>query len=341
MPTPLPGLTLVPRWRTMISPPVTVWPANTFTPRRLALESRPLREEPRPFLCAMSPSPADLGEHDPRQLLAVAGATLVAALGLELEHAQLRPAQVLHDLGRDVRPAQRVALEHGVAVAREQQRLELDGGADVFGQPLDEQGLALLDAVLLTAGLDDCVGHFWAHSVTSDVFARERRRPPLRPRRRGREDSASSSSSDSSPSVSGASGSGSSSAALRRRGRPGGLAFASSAAVSSTAFFARERRRGLGFSSASSAAAGAVPASAGASSVRAAVASATVALRFAGPFLAAAERRARLGAFVLAPRGALLGRGRAARPLRGLLASRRAVASGVGGRVGIGADQHR
>ena len=50
MPTPLPGRKRVPRWRTMISPPVTVWPAKTFTPRRLAFESRPLREEPRPFL---------------------------------------------------------------------------------------------------------------------------------------------------------------------------------------------------------------------------------------------------------------------------------------------------
>src|SRR3982750_1084537 len=99
MPTPLPGLNLVPRWRTMISPPVTVWPANTFTPRRLALESRPLREEPRALLCAMSAPPADLGDLDPRQLLAVAGATLVAALGLELEHAQLRAAQVL-EIGR-------------------------------------------------------------------------------------------------------------------------------------------------------------------------------------------------------------------------------------------------
>src|SRR6185436_2401784 len=57
MPTPVPGLKRVPRWRTMISPPVTVWPANTFTPRRLAFESRPLREEPRPFLCAISSSP--------------------------------------------------------------------------------------------------------------------------------------------------------------------------------------------------------------------------------------------------------------------------------------------
>ena len=53
MPTPSPALKRLPRWRTMISPPVTVWPANTFTPRRLAFESRPLREEPRPFLCAI------------------------------------------------------------------------------------------------------------------------------------------------------------------------------------------------------------------------------------------------------------------------------------------------
>src|ERR1700761_4984811 len=54
MPTPSPGLKRVPRWRTMISPPVTVWPPNTFTPRRWALESRPLREEPSPFLCAIA-----------------------------------------------------------------------------------------------------------------------------------------------------------------------------------------------------------------------------------------------------------------------------------------------
>ena len=49
-PTPSPGLKRVPRWRTMISPPLTVWPAKTFTPRRLAFESRPLRLDPRPFL---------------------------------------------------------------------------------------------------------------------------------------------------------------------------------------------------------------------------------------------------------------------------------------------------
>src|SRR3954447_6935981 len=102
MPAPSPGLKRVPRWRTMISPPVTVCPANTFTPRRLALEARPLRLEPRPFLCAISSAPlADGRDADARQLLAVAGAPLVAALGLELEHPQLRPALVRDDLGLD------------------------------------------------------------------------------------------------------------------------------------------------------------------------------------------------------------------------------------------------
>src|SRR3989442_2325280 len=37
----------------MISPPLTAWPANVFTPSRCAFESRPLRLEPSPFLCAI------------------------------------------------------------------------------------------------------------------------------------------------------------------------------------------------------------------------------------------------------------------------------------------------
>src|SRR4051794_16796853 len=105
MPAPSPGRKRVPRWRTMISPPVTTWPANTFTPRRLAFESRPLRLEPRPFLCAIGGRllrgarltlglAADRGHPDAGELLAVAGAPLVAALWLELEHAQLGAAQV-------------------------------------------------------------------------------------------------------------------------------------------------------------------------------------------------------------------------------------------------------
>src|SRR5579871_6055080 len=148
MPTPSPALKRLPRWRTMISPPLTAWPANVFTPRRLALESRPLRLDPSPFLCAIlarllrglraarggllrgrllrggvlrrglfrrggrrrfrgfarrafDAAERDLGDLDPRELLAVAGAAFVAALGLELHDAQLLAALVAEDLRLD------------------------------------------------------------------------------------------------------------------------------------------------------------------------------------------------------------------------------------------------
>src|SRR5689334_20209844 len=49
-----PGCHLVPRWRTMMLPARTFSPPNFFTPRRLLSLSRPLRDEPPAFLCAMS-----------------------------------------------------------------------------------------------------------------------------------------------------------------------------------------------------------------------------------------------------------------------------------------------
>ena len=55
-----------------------------------------------------------------------------------------------------------VGVEDGV-VGAEQDRLERDGRALVVGQALDEQGLTLLDAVLLAAGLHDRV-HGSGHS---------------------------------------------------------------------------------------------------------------------------------------------------------------------------------
>src|SRR3954447_5979823 len=257
----------------MISPPVTVWPANTLTPRRFAWKSRPLRLEPRPFLCAMRSAPlllrADRGDPDPRELLAVARAALVPPLGLELEHAQLRPALVRDDLGLDHRGGEPVALEHGIPVAGQQQRLQRDGGADVVGQPLDEQRLPLDHAVLLAAGLDDCVGHGSAHSVTSAsacAFARERPRPPGRPGRRGRRDSAPSSSSASSPASSTTwvtSGSSTGSAA-RERLRPTGFA---AAPGSPDPALARERVRPAGVAAAESSPPGAASPDAGCASV--------------------------------------------------------------------------
>src|SRR5579871_3235483 len=40
----------------MMEPPETSCPPNDFTPSRCALESRPFRELPRPFLCAIGES---------------------------------------------------------------------------------------------------------------------------------------------------------------------------------------------------------------------------------------------------------------------------------------------
>src|SRR5579871_4621659 len=148
MPTPSPALKRLPRWRTMISPPLTAWPAKTFTPRRCALESRPLRLDPSPFLCATCVllrcggrrgararrrARPDLGDLDPREVLAVAGAAPVAALGLELEDAQLWPADVGEHGRRDLELRERVGAEGGVVAAHEQ-RLERDARALGVGQ---------------------------------------------------------------------------------------------------------------------------------------------------------------------------------------------------------------
>src|SRR3954452_9454333 len=128
----------------MISPPVTLWPAKTFTPRRLAFESRPLRLEPSPFLCGMvfggasGRLGADFVHPDARELLAVALAALVAALRLVLEDPNLRATLVAQDRGGHLRRAQRVGAELGIAVAGDQQRLELDRRTLVVLQALDE-----------------------------------------------------------------------------------------------------------------------------------------------------------------------------------------------------------
>src|SRR5262249_3307107 len=87
-PTFSPGKNLVPRCRTRIDPPVTNCPANAFTPSRCELESRPLREEPCPFLCAMSALLLDRVDPDLDHRLAMplGPAVLLAPLFLEGEN---------------------------------------------------------------------------------------------------------------------------------------------------------------------------------------------------------------------------------------------------------------
>src|SRR5215210_780780 len=167
MPAPSPGRKRVPRWRAMISPPATAWPANTFTPRRCACESRPLRLEPRPFLCAIAvllrPSPRasarphrDLADLEASELGAVPHPALIAALGLELEHVYLLAALVpVHDC-RHLDLGQASGVEHRILVA-EEDRLELHRVALLSAHAVHEQGVALLDAVLPASDFDDGV----------------------------------------------------------------------------------------------------------------------------------------------------------------------------------------
>src|SRR5579883_1675914 len=96
-PTLRPGLILVPRCRTMIEPPGTNCPPNTFTPSRCALESRPFLELPNPFLCAITHLHQNLADLHIREVLPVPLRPLVLLFALELEHQNLLAAAVADD----------------------------------------------------------------------------------------------------------------------------------------------------------------------------------------------------------------------------------------------------
>src|SRR3954465_12771511 len=86
----------------------------------------------------------------------MAGAALVAALRLELADPDLLAALVrLHDrLDLDLPEA--VGVEDGV-IRAEQKRLEGDLGALVLAHAVDDELIALLDPILLSAYSNDCV----------------------------------------------------------------------------------------------------------------------------------------------------------------------------------------
>src|SRR4051812_45033715 len=159
-PTLSPGWKCVPRWRTMISPALTTWPPKRLTPRCCALESRPLRVELAPFLCAMCCSSADRGDAHAGQVLAVTLALLVAGLVLELLDDDLRAALVVHERRRD-RDLGQVGgrVRHGVAVHEQHGR---EGQRAVLGRLLtvDDEDGSDLDLFLAPTGAHNRIDHF-------------------------------------------------------------------------------------------------------------------------------------------------------------------------------------
>src|ERR1700693_2560229 len=159
-PTLSPGKNFVPRWRTRMEPPVTSSPPNRLTPRRCELESRPLREEPCPFLCAMgfllrSFDPVDTHlEH--RLPVAFCAPVLLAPLLLENEDF-LRAHGADHGgLDRDSRSAFGVL---ALVAADEQdvgERQRLSPG-DLVGRRLDPDDVAGRDLQLFPARAENGV----------------------------------------------------------------------------------------------------------------------------------------------------------------------------------------
>src|SRR5688572_28647758 len=155
-PTLRPGLKRVPRWRTRMEPPVTHCPPKRLTPSICGFESRPLRELPTPFLCAMTCLHLDLEDLHRGRLLAMTAVPAVVLPPLELDDQDLAPAALGHDLARHARALEPVRPDDDLAVPGHQQHGgEGHLGALVAGQLLHGDDLALGHPVLLAPRCDD------------------------------------------------------------------------------------------------------------------------------------------------------------------------------------------
>src|SRR6516165_5107462 len=149
----------------MILPGMTISPPNFLTPRRLPRLSRPLRDEPPAFLCAICypfrrlHAARTFDFHDTQDSLVLA-MTLLAPV--------IVPAFLFEDddLGRtgllDHGGADRSSLDQRSAggnlspFADHQHFAELDGGAGLGDELFDRNDIVLGDPVLLAARPDHC-----------------------------------------------------------------------------------------------------------------------------------------------------------------------------------------
>src|SRR5437667_1655280 len=154
-PTLSPGWNLVPRWRTMMAPAVTIVPSYTFTPSRWACESRPLRVEPPPLVLDIGSALRDSGDFHHVVALAVPPPAAGAGLVLVGEAGDLGALGLADHPPGDARLGQLVGGgQHGVAIDHQhggQRHLVPHGHAQV----LDLNPFALGDPRLLPTRLHD------------------------------------------------------------------------------------------------------------------------------------------------------------------------------------------
>src|SRR5258705_12499142 len=150
----LPGWNFVPRCITMMLPAVTNSPPYRLTPRYLGFESRPLREEPTPFLRAMRAS-ADLhvGDLDFGEILAMPRLAAIAGAAREAEDANLLPLAVTDHFGGDLRALDgRLTGLDVLAVGGKQHPVERHLASRLGVEQRDLDGDAFFGAKLLAAG---------------------------------------------------------------------------------------------------------------------------------------------------------------------------------------------
>src|SRR5690554_5310780 len=145
----------------MISPALTTSPPKRFTPRYWGFESRPLREELAPFLCAMSgPRLLDARDLEARQVLTVTLALAVADLVLVLQDRDAGSALVTDHLSGDLDLREVLGSRGDLVTVDEKHRRKLHRLASVRLEAVHHDDVANGDLLLTATGLDNRVHHF-------------------------------------------------------------------------------------------------------------------------------------------------------------------------------------
>src|SRR5215471_10920687 len=172
----------------MMLPGITISPPNFLTPSRLPRLSRPLRDEPPAFLCAIGRSflapragcASDLRDAQHGLLLAMTFLAAVIVAPLLFEDDDLVRPPLLDDGGANRSTVeQRRTSRHFDAFADHQHFGELDRRAGLGCKLLDRNNIVLCDFVLLAASTDHCE-HDNVNSVLAPRFRPKTRVHPRR-----------------------------------------------------------------------------------------------------------------------------------------------------------------
>src|SRR2546421_7981638 len=189
-PTFLPGFHFVPRCRARMFPPNTCSPPNFFKPKRCECESRPFRDEPTPFLCAIALTPNDecgmmndelstichssfITLHSSltnrinlhcRIALPVALFALVLFAPLLFEDDHFVAAPVFDHCAGDARACKSLRTGACAVVAVDCEHFKLHCLAGLLVERRHAQACARFDAKLFAARANDCVSHLFHSS---------------------------------------------------------------------------------------------------------------------------------------------------------------------------------